>query len=178
MHTHTPLPIQETVLINRLTVSGPKNVYYNHDEVTNAYTVEFSPHQFRHTYDHTMSVDNTPLLGFNVEYVTHKQRLRLILCCPGTKVAKNPRWRTILKLKYIDAVDGFKIRSLQDLETAALQICENNLSHVNLTLLADDTDLPSMANSGCPQIYFDQMNVIHHTCQAYTRNKNNLGCIK
>ena len=47
MHTHKPLPIQETAS-TRLTMSGPTNVYHNHNHVTNACTMEFSLNQFRH----------------------------------------------------------------------------------------------------------------------------------
>ena len=43
---------------------------------------------------------------------------------------------------------------MQDLQQSSHKQCK-------FTLVVDENDRPSMSENGTPQIYFDQMNVIH-----------------
>ena len=124
-------------------------------------TVIFLPQCYDFAIDVTFPVTDSLDLDFVLEPHRNKSMLRIIECKKGTMAAQIPKYRTLLRYKYIYAINDIRISDLATYCDSVVNLQKSQSKTCKFTLVVDENDLPSMSQHGIPQIYFDQMNVIH-----------------
>lgn len=131
-------------------------------------SITFSPERMDFVYTQEIPVGKDAHMGLSVEYHRGKHNLQIVSCRKGTSAAKIPRWRSLLRHRYIMRVDDMDINTIEDFEKAIHNLRQRNQRTCTLHLATDETDLPAISSHGTPQLYFDQMNVIHsHLKEIY-----------
>ena len=62
---------------------------------------------------------------------------------------------------YIYAINDQRISDYKSFQQCVQDLQQSSHKQCKFTLVVDENDRPSMSENGTPQIYFDQMNVIH-----------------
>ena len=93
--------------------------------------------------------------------VADKNRVQILSCIRGTAAARIPRWRSLLRHKYVDRINGKEVHTCVDVATVFKHLRKDGWSNITLTLATDTRNLPPISQQGVPQIYFDQLNGIH-----------------
>jgi hypothetical protein len=158
LSTVTPLPLNETTLPRRLTAQAASVQAWKNEDVM---TVSFSKQRYNFTLEMTVPVSDAIDLGVIVQVHSNKPVLQILDCKKGTAAAKIPRWRSMLRYKYIYSINDVRIHSYEDYHREVLRLQQGSQYECIFTLVSDDTDKPYLSQDCTPQIYFDQLNVVH-----------------
>ena len=109
-------------------------------------------------------------LGMNLELDNDKNRIILISCEPSTPANRIPKWRSVLRNGVLLEANGIIIDDLQHLENIITKARSDQQKHIILTFAPMEKQ-HERVEDGCPQIHFDQFNVMAYQHNATRENK-------
>ncbi|GFH58223.1 hypothetical protein CTEN210_14699 [Chaetoceros tenuissimus] len=102
---------------------------------------------------------NDPLLGFVLEDHDTHQCPRLLDCTPSTPAAKLIRWRSELRGSHITHINGLQITSIADVKRLIAKARQYSQDRIKVRFAINHRK-GIKADTGMPQLFQDQMNVI------------------
>ena len=92
------------------------NIITTHTDITAPYYITLSSDPTDNTFDIPIAANGTySTLGIVLEYDKSMNRIKLINCIPGTPAAKIPKWRTILRNKFMTLYNNKSVKSIADI---------------------------------------------------------------
>ena len=136
-------------------------------------TIYFSHERFDFALDVEIPISMAPDLGFSLHHHPTRQTLQILWCKNSTSVAKIRHWQTLIQHKYISSINNIQIRYYAHFHEVFTNLQCTGRNTCKFPLLCDAIDLSSLSHQGTPQIYFDQLNVIHtHLAGLYHERDN------
>ena len=102
--------------------------------------------------DINVPVTESPDLGFLLEPHRNKSMLRIIEFKKGNMDTQIPKWRTLLRYKYIYAINDISILDIATYRDSVANLQKSKSNTCKFTLAFDENDLPYMFYHGTPQI--------------------------
>ena len=94
-------------------------------------TISFSKQRYDFTLEMTVPVSDAIDLGVIVQVHSNKPVLQILDCKKGTAAAKIPRWRSMMRYKYIYSINDVRIHSYEDYHREVLCSIQSYTAYVS-----------------------------------------------